>query len=307
MKSEGVQTGHTPVLLEETLNGLSIKPDGRYIDATFGRGGHSRALLARLSSMGQLQALDRDPSAVEAGKALAAEDRRFAIHHANFAELDLVVPAQGWDGILFDFGVSSPQLDEPERGFSFLRDGPLDMRMDPAHGVSAGQWLEQVDEAVLANALFDFGEEKHARRLARALKARVHEKPFTRTAELAEFIAGLVPKTGAQHPATRSFQAIRIAVNDELGAIDRGLLAAEKCLKPGGRLAAISFHSLEDRRVKQFVQTRSRPPVVSRRLPPPDASHLTLIDRDKFLPSAAEIAANPRARSAVLRIAERRL
>lgn len=255
--------------------------------------------------MGQLLAFDRDPSAIEAGQALAAADRRFALRHANFADLDLVVPVQGWDGILFDFGVSSPQLDEPERGFSFLRDGPLDMRMDPAHGLSAAQWLAEVSESVLSQALFEFGEEKHARRLARALKSRTLQTPFSRTTELAEFIASVVPKTGPTHPATRAFQAIRIAVNDELGAIDRALIAAEKCLRVGGRLAAISFHSLEDRRVKQFIHSRSRPPVVSRRLPPP-ASHLTLIDHGKCLPSAAEIAANPRARSAVLRIAEKR-
>lgn len=299
-------TGHRPVMLEQALEALAVQAEGRYVDATFGRGGHSRALLKRLGQEGRLVAFDRDPQAVAAGQELAAEDARFEIRRGNFGDIAEALPAGSVDGILFDFGVSSPQLDQAERGFSFLRDGPLDMRMDPDSGVSAAEWLATVPEAELAGVLSTCGEEKFARRIARAIVARRGEQPFTRTVELADFIAGVLPKNfDGIHPATRSFQAIRIAVNDELGAVERGLAAAHTLLAPHGRLVAISFHSLEDRIVKQFIQLRSRQPQGSRRLPPAQSATLTLRDLGRKRASAEEVAANPRSRSAVMRIAER--
>lgn len=253
-------TGHQPVMAAEALAGLALKPAGRYIDATFGRGGHSRLILEGLSDDGRLLAFDRDPQAVAVGAALAAADARFEIRRANFADIDAGLDAASWDGVLFDFGVSSPQLDQPERGFSFLRDGPLDMRMDPDSGVSAAQWLAEVSEFELARVLHEYGEEPQSRRLARAIVAWRAEQPFERTLQLADFVAGILPRRyDGIHPATRVFQAIRIAVNAELDAIDTGLAAAHRLLAGGGRLVAISFHSLEDRRVKQYVQdTRAR-------------------------------------------------
>ncbi len=301
------QTGdHQPVMLHEALDALAIKPAGRYLDATFGRGGHSRAILSQLAGAGRLLAFDRDPQACAAGESLAALDSRLSIRRANFSDLALELEAGAWDGILFDFGVSSPQLDQAERGFSFMRDGPLDMRMDPEHGPSAAEWLATVSEVELATVLEQWGEERHARRLARAIVARRIGEPFVRTVEFAEFIAGQLPRvyTGI-HPATRTFQAIRIAVNDELGAIDRGLEAAHRVLAPGGRLVAISFHSLEDRRVKTFVHQHSRQPQASRRLPPIASAPSTLIDLGKRRASDQEVSRNPRARSAVMRVAER--
>lgn len=299
-------TGHRPVMLDQALDALAVKAGGRYVDATFGRGGHSRALLGRLGKEGRLVAFDRDPQAVAAGQELAAEDVRFEIRRGNFGDIAGELPAGSVDGILFDFGVSSPQLDQAERGFSFLRDGPLDMRMDPDSGISAAQWLATVPEAELADVLTTYGEEKFARRIARAIVARRAEQPFTRTVELADFIAGVLPKTyDGIHPATRSFQAIRIAVNDELGAVERGLAAAHALLAPHGRLVAISFHSLEDRIVKQFIQVRSRPPQGSRRLPPAQAATLSLRDLGRERAGADEVATNPRSRSAVMRVAER--
>ena len=298
--------GHRPVMLEQALDALAVKADGRYVDATFGRGGHSRALLTRLGREGQLVAFDRDPQAVAVGQQLAAEDPRFEIRRGNFADIADALAAGSVDGILFDFGVSSPQLDQAERGFSFLRDGPLDMRMDPESGVSAAQWLATVSEGELAEVLSSYGEEKFARRIARGIVARRAEQPFTRTVELADFIASLLPKNfDGIHPATRAFQAIRIAVNDELGAVERGLAAAHTLLAPHGRLVAISFHSLEDRIVKQFIQLRSRQPQGSRRLPPAQAATLTLRDLGRERASEEEVGANPRSRSAVMRIAER--
>ena len=297
---------HQPVLLQEVLEGLAIQPAGRYLDATFGRGGHSRAILAQLGEAGRLLALDRDPDAVAAGQQLQDRDARFEIRRANFADLGQVVASGAWDGVMFDFGVSSPQLDQAERGFSFLRDGPLDMRMDPEGGPSAAEWLANVSETELATVLHEYGEERQSRRIARAIVNRRDEQPFERTLDLADFIAAQLPKVYVGiHSATRSFQAIRIAVNDELGAIDRGLEAAHAALAPNGRLVTISFHSLEDRRVKQFIQTRSRQPQASRRLPPVAPIPSSLKDLGKRRATEAEIARNPRSRSAVLRIAER--
>lgn len=299
-------TEHQPVLLQEVLDGLAIQPAGRYVDATFGRGGHSRAILARLGETGRLLALDRDPDAVAAGRELQDRDARFEIRRANFADLGQVAALGAWDGVMFDFGVSSPQLDQAERGFSFLRDGPLDMRMDPEGGPSAAEWLANVSETELATVLHEYGEERQSRRIARAIVNRRGEQPFERTLDLADFIAAQLPKVYVGiHSATRSFQAIRIAVNDELGAIDRGLEAAHAALAQHGRLVAISFHSLEDRRVKQFIQARSRQPQASRRLPPIAPVHSSLKDLGKRRASEAEIAGNPRSRSAVLRVAER--
>ena len=299
-------TGHQPVMLDVVLQSLNVQPDGRYVDATFGRGGHSRALLASLGEEGRLVAFDRDPEAVAAGMELAAADHRFEMRRCNFGDLANELSPGTVNGILFDFGVSSPQLDQAERGFSFMRDGPLDMRMDPDSGVSAAEWLAEVPEAELADVLYNYGDEKHSRRIARAIVARRIETPFTRTVELAEFIAGVLPRShDGIHPATRAFQAIRIAVNSELRAIERGMDAAHVLLADKGRLVAISFHSLEDRLVKQFIAQHSRAPQGSRRLPPTASAALTLRDLGKQRASAEEVARNPRARSAVLRVAER--
>jgi 16S rRNA (cytosine1402-N4)-methyltransferase len=306
IRAASVTTGHQPVMLEAALDALNVNPAGRYVDATFGRGGHSRALLARLGEEGRLVAFDRDPQAEAAGHELAAEDSRFEIRRSNFADIGAQLPESSIDGILFDFGVSSPQLDQAERGFSFMRDGPLDMRMDPDQGSSAAAWLAQVSEAELAEVLKTYGEEKHARRLARAIVARRSSEAFTRTVELAEFIASVLPRShDGINPATRAFQAIRIAVNSELQAITRGMDAAHFLLGSQGRLVAISFHSLEDRLVKQFIQQHSRPPQGSRRLPPTETPATSLRDLGKQRASSAELAINPRARSAVMRVAER--
>lgn len=306
-KGISTPTGHRPVMLDAALDALQIKPQGCYVDATFGRGGHSRAVLACLGEEGRLVAFDRDPEALAAGLVLADSDHRFAMQRCNFADLADQLPARSVDGILFDFGVSSPQLDQAERGFSFMRDGPLDMRMDPEHGLSAAQWLAQVPETELVEAFTTLGEEKFARRIARAVVARRSEQPFTRTVELADFIASVLPRNyDGIHPATRAFQAIRIVVNAELSAISRGLDAAYDLLAPQARLVAISFHSLEDRLVKQFIQSRSRGPQGSRRLPPPEAAPApTLRDLGKRRADEQEILDNPRSRSAVLRCAER--
>lgn len=298
--------GHQPVMLEQALAGLALKPAGRYIDATFGRGGHSRAILAQLGHEGSLVAFDRDAEAIAYAAPLQTADSRLQLRQRNFDAMGAELDPGIWDGVLFDFGVSSPQLDQAERGFSFLRDGPLDMRMDQGSGISAAQWLAQVPETELARVLYEYGEERHSRRVAAAIVRRRGEQAFETTVELAGFIASQLPrKHDGVHPATRCFQALRIAVNDELGAIERALAACEQLLAPGGRLVAISFHSLEDRLVKRYIQQRSRPPAGSRRLPPAAATASRYLDLGKCRPDDAEIARNPRARSAVMRIAER--
>ena len=305
-RAASVSTGHRPVMLDAALDELNVQPEGCYVDATFGRGGHSRALLARLGGEGRLVAFDRDPEAVAAGMELAAADSRFQMRRCNFADIADELPAASVNGILFDFGVSSPQLDQAERGFSFLRDGPLDMRMDPDSGQSAAEWLAQVPETELADVLYTYGDEKYSRRIARAIVARRSAEAFTRTVELADFIASVLPRShDGIHPATRTFQAIRIAINGELRAIERGMDAAHVLLAPQGRLVTISFHSLEDRLVKQFIAQHSRAPQGSRRLPPTTSAALTLRDLGKQRASADEVAGNPRSRSAVLRVAER--
>ncbi|MCE5231918.1 MAG: 16S rRNA (cytosine(1402)-N(4))-methyltransferase RsmH, partial [Mizugakiibacter sp.] len=305
----GEELRHIPVMLEEALEGLAVRPGGRYLDGTFGRGGHARAILDRLGADGRLLLMDRDPAAIAAARRDFAGDARVAIRHGSFAELAAwEATAEGLDGVLLDLGVSSPQLDEAARGFSFMADAPLDMRMDPTGGESAADFLARADERDIADVLWRYGEERMSRRIARAIVARRREAPIRRTGELADLVARAVGRREpGKHPATRSFQALRIHVNGELDALEKGLQAALARLKPGGRLAVISFHSLEDRVVKQFIRTESGVRVQTRRGPPvaPAAPRLAAVGKARF-PSDAELATNPRARSAVLRVAERR-
>jgi 16S rRNA (cytosine1402-N4)-methyltransferase len=296
------------VLLAETLEGLRVVEDGIYLDGTYGRGGHARAVLARLGPHGRLLVMDRDPDAIADAERELGRDPRVAIRHAAFAGLaDWEETAGGLDGVLFDLGVSSPQLDEPARGFSFQADGPLDMRMDPTRGVSAADWLAGAGEAEIADVLWRLGEERMSRRIARAIVAARGAAPLTTTRQLADLVAKTIGhRERNKHPATRTFQALRIHVNDELGQLEQGLEAATLRLKPGGRLAVISFHSLEDRAVKQFIRGEEAPRV-RRGLPQPEAAPSPLVAVGKAIfASEAETDANPRARSAVLRIAERR-
>ncbi len=303
---------HSPVLLAEALAGLQIKADGYYLDATFGRGGHAGAILMRLGAQGRLCAVDRDAEAVQAARARLGGDARVVVAHGRFGELRRWVPQEwarrGFDGVLFDLGVSSPQLDDPARGFSFLRDGPLDMRMDPTQGISAAQWLEKVPERELVRVLRELGEERFAGRIARALVERRREAPVRRTVELAELVAAAVPRREeSKHPATRTFQAIRMHINGELDELAQGLDAALQLLAPSGRLCAISFHSLEDRAVKQFMRRHATVDPVYAGLPqvPPSARPKLRLVGKAIRPSEQEIAGNPRARSATLRVAER--
>lgn len=299
---------HLPVMFGQVMDGLRVRGDGTYLDGTFGRGGHARGVLQRLGDGGRLLLMDKDPEAIRTAERAFGADPRVAIRRGSFAALaDWDAVRAGLDGVLFDLGVSSPQLDVAERGFSFGRDGPLDMRMDPDSGESAAQWLARADEREIADVLWRYGEEKQSRRIARAIVARRAAAPLTRTAELAELIAATVPR-GAQkiHPATRSFQAIRIFVNRELDDLERGLDAALAALRPGGRLVVISFHSLEDRIVKRFIAGHAKAPPANRRLPVEIAFVPTLkIVADAQKADEAELAANPRARSAVLRVAEK--
>ena len=304
---------HTTVLLDEAVNGLNIREDGIYIDGTFGRGGHSRLILSQLGAHGQLLAIDRDPQAIAA--AAEIKDPRFSIVHGPFSALAEYVEERGLtgkiDGVLLDLGVSSPQLDDAERGFSFMRDGPLDMRMDPTRGQSAAEWLQNAEEADIAFVLKTYGEERFAKRIARAIVERNREQPMTRTKELADLIAAATPvKDKFKHPATRSFQAIRIWINSELEEIDIALKGALTVLAPGGRLSIISFHSLEDRLVKRFMRDQSRGPQVPAGIPMTESQLKALGGRElktlgKLIPGEAEVQDNPRARSSVLRIAER--
>lgn len=306
----GEELRHIPVMLEEALEGLAVRPGGRYLDGTFGRGGHARAILDRLGADGRLLLMDRDPAAIATARRDFAGDARVAIRHGSFAELAAwEATAEGLDGVLLDLGVSSPQLDEAARGFSFMADAPLDMRMDPGSGESAADFLARADERDIADVLWRYGEERMSRRIARAIVARRREAPIRRTGELADLVARAVGRREpGKHPATRSFQALRIHVNGELDALEKGLQAALARLKPGGRLAVISFHSLEDRVVKQFIRTESGVRAQTRRGPPPvapaAAPRLAAVGKARF-PSDAELAVNPRARSAVLRVAER--
>jgi 16S rRNA (cytosine1402-N4)-methyltransferase len=299
---------HIPVMLEEALDGLNVRNGGTYLDGTFGRGGHARALLARLAADTRLLLMDRDPAAVAVARQELGNDPRVAIRHGNFADLiDWDATRDGLDGVLLDLGVSSPQLDDAARGFSFQSDAPLDMRMDPTHGESAARFLAHASEAQITDVLRQFGEERHARRIARAIVEHRREAPLERTGELAELIVQTVGRREqGKHPATRSFQALRIAVNGELEALERGLQGALARLRPGGRLVVISFHSLEDRIVKHFIRAESQPAPTRHGLPPPAPAVLRLkpVGPAQF-PGARETAMNPRARSAVLRVAER--
>lgn len=299
---------HAPVLVDEALRALAVRADGCYVDATFGRGGHAGAILGRLGEEGRLLAIDRDPEARAAAARLFADDPRATFIHARFSELGQHVAAGSADGILFDLGVSSPQLDEARRGFSFLRDGPLDMRMDPQSGESAASFLARAGEREIGMVIARFGEERHARRIARAIVAARETAPIATTGRLAGIIAAAVPgREPGRHPATRAFQALRIHVNDELGEIERALPQAVAALAPGGRLVVISFHSLEDRIVKRFMRSATREAPEWAGMPdvPSDArARLKLIGRAVFA-DQAEVARNPRARSAVLRAAER--
>ena len=290
------------------MEGLRVKADGTYLDGTFGRGGHARGVLERLGPGGRLLLMDKDPDAIAVAQREFGGDARVSIRRGSFADLARWdATAAGLDGVLLDLGVSSPQLDVAERGFSFGRDGPLDMRMDPDAGESAAQWLARADEREIADVLWTYGEERMSRRIARAIVARRGEQPLERTAQLAELIASVLPRGGARiHPATRSFQAIRIFINRELADLETGLDAALARLKPGGRLTVISFHSLEDRIAKQFIARHAKAPPADRRMPV--AIAFTPVLRalgGARKADAAEIEGNPRARSAVLRVAEK--
>jgi 16S rRNA (cytosine1402-N4)-methyltransferase len=307
------QFTHVSVLMNETLDALDIKADGTYIDGTFGRGGHSGQILSRLGEQGRLQAIDQDPQAIEASKKFA-DDTRFNIAHTRFSNIEAVATEAGIlgqvDGILLDIGVSSPQLDDADRGFSFMKDGPLDMRMDPTSGRSAAQWLAEAELEDIAFVIKKYGEEKFGRRIAHKIVETRDETPITTTEQLADLVDEAVPvKDKHKHPATRTFQAIRIYINSELEEIQTALQASLSVLKPGGRLVVISFHSLEDRIVKQFIKKQSKGEAVPRGLPLTEAQlnkNLTLKALGKAIkPTAEEIAANPRARSSVLRVAQK--
>ena len=300
--------GHLPVLYTQVLEGLGVIENGTYLDGTFGRGGHARGVLEQLGPGGRLLVMDKDPEAIAVAEREFGADPRVAIFRGSFTQLaQWEATAGGLDGVLFDLGVSSPQLDVAERGFSFGKDGPLDMRMDPESGESAAQWLSHASDKDIADVLWTYGEERMSRRIARAIVSRRVEQPITRTTQLADLIASVVPR-GEQkiHPATRSFQAIRIFINRELADLEDGLAAAHARLKAGGRLAVISFHSLEDRIVKQFIVRHAKAPPANRRMPIEIAFTPTLkAIGDARKADESETMANPRARSAVLRVAEK--
>jgi 16S rRNA (cytosine1402-N4)-methyltransferase len=305
---------HEPVLVEEAVAALAIEPSAEprlYVDATFGRGGHSARILDQLGPRDRLLAIDRDPAAVAAAGRRFEQEPRLVVAGAAFGALDALVAAHGEGracrGILFDLGVSSPQLDESARGFSFQHDGPLDMRMDPTSGESAAAWLARAGASEIRDVIGTLGEERFAGRIARAITEQRAEDPITTTGRLAQIVAGAVrTRERGKHPATRTFQAIRMHVNDELGELSRGLAAALRVLSPGGRLAVISFHSLEDRMVKQFMRREAQPDPEWAHLPvaPHFDPSLRLVGK-KARAGDAELAANPRARSAILRVAER--
>jgi len=311
------QYTHVSVLLNESVDGLAIKPDGTYVDGTFGRGGHSRHILSQLGDNGRLYAIDRDPRAIE--EANSIDDPRFQIIHGPFSEIASYLSERGLaekvDGILLDLGVSSPQLDDPSRGFSFMHDGPLDMRMDPSTGQSAAQWLETASVDDIVWVLKVFGEERFARRIANAIvRHREDEEApaLTTTNQLAKLIDHAVPfREKKKHPATRSFQAIRIYINSELDEIEQALQGALASLAPSGRLSVISFHSLEDRMVKRFIRKQSKGPDVPKGVPLTEAQIAELGSAamkpigKAIKPSAEEVAHNARARSSVLRVAEK--
>lgn len=296
-------TTHRTVLLDEAIEALQIQPDGHYIDATFGRGGHSRLLLSRLSEQGRLTAFDKDLEAI--AEAQTIQDPRFSIRHEGFAHLADLAPG-GAAGVLMDLGVSSPQIDNPLRGFSFRGDGPLDMRMDTTRGQSVAEWLADASIETMTEVIREYGEERFAGQVAKAIDRRRQERgPLTTTAELAEVVAGAVKtREPGKDPATRTFQAFRIFINAELEELARALTASLKVLQPGGRLVVISFHSLEDRIVKQFIAEHSRE-VFDRRAPFATPKVMQLVSLGRIRPGEVEVSGNPRARSAVMRVAER--
>ncbi len=299
---------HITVLLHEAIEGLAIRQDGFYVDGTFGRGGHSRLILENLGANGRLLGIDKDPRAIETANSLVAIDGRFSIAHGSFAELDSLVAAGTVDGILLDLGVSSPQLDEAERGFSFQKDGPLDMRMNPLVGESAAQWVNREKEAELVRVFKTFGEERYSKRIAAAIVKVRNKTPFKSTLQLAKVVAEAHPAwEKGRHPATKVFQAIRIYINNELGDLELALESALNLLRPGGRLVVISFHSLEDRMVKQFMRKQQKGDEFPAGLPIPESAlNKKMRNIGKaVMASDAEIAANVRSRSAVMRIAEK--
>lgn len=312
MLDASLDRGHAPVMRAEVLDALAPRADGLYVDGTFGGGGYTEAILAAAAC--RVIALDRDPDAIARGRVLMeAATGRLELVEGRFGDMGALLHARGVDvvdGVALDLGVSSQQIDQPERGFSFRLDGPLDMRMDKT-GPSAADLVNQESEAELARLIAEFGEERRARAIARAIVERRAEVPFSRTAELADIVRQVVRR--GEHgvdPATRTFQALRIAVNDELGELERGLVAAERLLRPSGRLVVVAFHSLEDRCVKRFLKTRATPaPSPSRHLPPlatkPPQASFRLLHGQALRPTALECSANPRARSARLRAAER--
>ncbi|WP_308366564.1 MULTISPECIES: 16S rRNA (cytosine(1402)-N(4))-methyltransferase RsmH [unclassified Microbulbifer] len=301
---------HRSVLLREAVDALVTDPGGFYIDGTFGRGGHSAAILQRLNSEGRLLGIDKDPQAVAYAGERFADDRRFTIWHGSFATMDEAAEEHRGEvsGILLDLGVSSPQLDQAERGFSFMQDGPLDMRMDTSRGISAAEWVNSESEAELARVFREYGEERFARRMAAAIVRRRAEKPFRRTLDLAEVVKAANPAwEKGKHPATRVFQAIRIHINGELEDLEQALEKSLQLLAPGGRLVVISFHSLEDRLVKRFIRDQERGPKLPRGLPVMDkqiARKLRSMGK-AVRAEAGEVDENLRSRSAVMRVAER--
>ena len=303
---------HKPVLLDEALRALAIRPDGCYVDCTFGRGGHSRAILQRLDGRGRLLAFDKDPDAARFAREEFTGDQCFSFHRRSFTRLDEVIDQAGLrglvDGLLFDLGVSSPQLDDAARGFSFLRDGMLDMRMNPGAGFSAADWVNQADQSEIRKVLRDYGEERYAGRIARAITERRSERAITTTRELAELVRAAVPRVERnKHPATRSFLAIRIHVNNELEELRTALSQVTGVLRPGGRLAVISFHSGEDRIVKRFIRQQSRADPYPGYLPvTEDQIKPAMRPLGRPLKSGSEAGRdNPRGRSAILRVAEK--
>ena len=309
--SENTEFKHTPVLLNETLQGLKIRSDGMYIDCTFGRGGHSRSILQQLGENGRLLAFDRDPDAIAAVDKQLLGDPRFTLVHGSYTKLEEPVkalnPTKKVDGVFLDLGVSSPQLDDASRGFSFMRDGDLDMRMDNSCGMTAAEWLSQAPAEEIANVLYEYGDERFSRRIARVIVEQRDELPITRTTQLADLVSSAIPrKEKDKHPATRTFQAIRIFINRELEELETVLIQAMNVLAENGRLVVISFHSLEDRLIKRFMRDQAKGVDIPREIPVThDAFKPKLIIVGKPVRAQQdEIRNNPRARSAVLRIAE---
>lgn len=299
---------HISVMLHEAVNALDVKPDGVYVDGTFGRGGHSRLILSKLSEQGRLWVFDKDPRAIAIACELAEVDSRVHVVHGSFNTIPECLAAESVDGILLDLGVSSPQIDDAERGFSFRQDGPLDMRMDDSRGLSAAHWLAVVSESELARVIKEYGEERYAKSIARAVVARREMKPFMRTLDLAEVVANQVKGYDrGQNPATRTFQAIRIFLNNELSDLDVTLKGVLAVMRSNAFLSVISFHSLEDKRVKNFIAQYSRHDAVLAKMPLRDDQlpALMLQNLGKIKPSLSEIDLNIRSRSAVLRVARK--